>query len=106
MSLVVLSFAVLLSVEPTLDDLENSYKNLKQAETQKDVSAVKRLATEVLGFTRQIISPPAPEGENEKTAWTNHVAYARDMQVQAEYALYSIAVQSPPAVTIDLLNTL
>jgi len=90
----------------TSDDLDNTFEQLKQAEAQKDAAQVKMLATELCALAHQVTATPAPEGAAEKEAWKNRVAYARDLALHAEYALSAIAVQSPPAVTVDLLSTL
>jgi tetratricopeptide (TPR) repeat protein len=90
----------------TSDDLDNTFERLKQAEAQKDAAQVKKLATELCALTHQATSAPAPEGDAEKEAWKNRVAYARDLALHAEYALSAVAVQSPAAVTVDLLSTL
>jgi tetratricopeptide (TPR) repeat protein len=109
MNLAALSFAVLLIARaaPTVpDDLENAFQNLQQAESKKDPAQVKKLATETCALARQAASSPAPEGEDEKEAWTKRVAYARDVELHTEYALYATAVQGQPATTVDLLSTL
>jgi len=109
MNLAALSFAVLLVARaaPTVpDDLENAFQNLQQAESKKDAAQVKKLAAETCALARQVASSPAPEGEDEKEAWTKRVAYARDVELRTEYALYVTAVQDQPATTVDLLSTL
>ena len=41
-----------------------------------------------------------------KEAWTQHVAYAKDVESYTEYALYATAVQSPPEQLIELIAML
>lgn len=109
MNLAALSFAVLLvarAAPAVPDDLENAFQNLQQAESKKDAAQVKKLAAETCALARQVASSPAPEGEDEKEAWTKRVAYARDVELRTEYALYVTAVQGQPATTVDLLSTL
>jgi tetratricopeptide (TPR) repeat protein len=109
MKLAVWSFAVLLSAGAavvTSDDLDAAFQNLKQAEAQKDFAALKKLATELFALTRQVTSTPAPEDAAQKEAWTNRVAFARDAELHAEYALSAAAFQAPASVTIELLSTL
>src|SRR5438105_763204 len=88
------------------DDLQNAYQNLKNAEAQKDAVLVKKTALELWALVRQVTAVPVPTGEAEKDAWTSSVAYARDLEVQIEYALMVTALQAPPAVTVELLSTL
>jgi hypothetical protein len=109
MSLPILSFTVLLIAGPVIagaDDLESAYQNLKEAESKKDAAQVKKLAAETCALARQVTSAPAPQSEEEKEAWTRRVAYAREIELQTEYALYATAVQAPPATTVDLLSAL
>ena len=101
--------AVLLAVDPltsTSDKLEDSLKQLKEAESKQDVMLVKKLAPETCALARAIAAEPAPEEADAKDMWTKHVAYARDVEVYTEYALYNAGVHGSPAVTVDLLGTL
>jgi hypothetical protein len=86
------------------DDLEQSYENLKNATARKDVAQVKKLAVETSALARQVQTAPAPENNAEN--WPKYVAFARDVELYTEYALYATAVQSPPAALVDLLSTL
>lgn len=109
MNLLVLGLAVLLSAgsaSATSDDLEDALHNLKQADAQKDAAQVKKLAVELCSKTRQITSAPAPVSNEEKDAWAKSVAYARALEVYAEYALSAAATNASPAMTIELLSTL
>ena len=87
------------------DDLDSAYENLKQAESKKDVVQIKKLAAETCALARQEIATPMPEGA-EKEAWNKRIAYVREIELRTEYALYSLAVQGPPATTVDLLAAL
>ncbi|MBM3744771.1 MAG: hypothetical protein FJW34_03110 [Acidobacteria bacterium] len=109
MKLTVLSVAVLLIAGPRIlhsDDLENALQSLKEAESKKDTALVKKLAVETRALARRVASAPAPQTEDEKEAWTRRAAYARDIELYAEYALYAAAIQAPPAAMVDLLSTL
>lgn len=88
------------------EDLENTFGNLKKAEAAKDAVQVKKLAAQAHALACEAIAEPAPAGADEKDAWTKRVAYAKDIELYTEYALYSTAVQSPAAVTVDLLSAL
>jgi tetratricopeptide (TPR) repeat protein len=85
-------------------DLDSAFQGLKEAESKKDVAKVKKLGVEVLRLTHQMIAG-ASEGE-DKAAAAQRVAYAREVQVRAEYALYATAIQASPAEAVDLLATL
>lgn len=87
-------------------DLDTTYQKLKDATAAKDAVQVKILAAQTCALAREAIAVPAPEDEDEKTAWKNHVAYAHDVEVYTEYALFATAVGAPPATTVDLLATL
>ncbi len=103
------SIAVLLIAGPLLavpDDLENAFQSLKEAESKKDTAQVKKLAAETCALARQAAAEPAPQDQAEKEAWTKRVAYARDIELRTEYALFAAAVPGPPATTLDLLVAL
>jgi len=103
----VVSFAVLLAplvIAP--GGLETSYQRLKDATAKKDAVQVKALAAEACGLAREAIAAPAPDNEEAKEAWNNHVAFARDVELFTEYALYATAIQAPAETTVDLLATL
>jgi pyrroloquinoline quinone (PQQ) biosynthesis protein C len=88
-------------------DLDTSYQALKDALPNQDVAEIKKLAAETCGLARAAISSTAPTDEAEKDAWTKHVAFARDVEVFSEYALFSTALTvAEPATTIDLITTL
>lgn len=88
------------------DELEDSFQKLKEAEPSKDVALIKKLATETCALAQKAAAGPAPESEAEKANWTKHLEYLRDVQAHAEYALFALAVQTPPATSVDLIATL
>jgi hypothetical protein len=88
------------------DDLEDAFQSLKQAESKKDAAQVKKLAAEASALARQEIARPAPSGGEEKEAWNKRLAFARDVDTYAEYALYATAVQAPPATAVELFSAL
>jgi hypothetical protein len=109
MNLVIVVSAALLIARPLIaapDDLESAFQSLTEATARKDAVQVKKLAVETCALARRIILAPAPEDEAGKEAWKQRVAYASNVELQTEYALYSTALQAPPATTIDLLSTL
>lgn len=85
-------------------DLDTAFQGLKEAESKKDVAQVKKFGVETLRLTRLMITGAA-EGE-DKAAGAQRAAYAREVQVRAEYALYATAIQAPAAQTVDLLAAL
>ena len=87
-------------------DLGASYESLQKAVAAKDAAKVKQLATETSGLASEIIASPAPSDADDKDAWTKRVAWAKDVHVYSEYALYATAIQSPPATLVDLIGTL
>ena len=109
MRLAAIIATVLLFVGPALpapDELEDAFRSLEEAQSKKDAALVKKLAAQTCALARKEIAAPAPESESDKEAWTKRVAYARGIELNAEYALYSTAVQGPPAITVELLSAL
>jgi len=104
--LAIVSFAVLLAPVITAGNLDTTYQKLKDAVAAKDVAQVKILAADTCALAREAISAPAPTDADEKQDWNSRVAYARDVEVYTEYALYATAIGAPPEVTVDLLATL
>lgn len=87
-------------------DLESALSNLKQAEASKDVALVKKLAAEASATAREVLATPKPDSDEAIALWKQRQDYARDVDTYSEYALYALAVQSPPATLIDLIDTL
>jgi hypothetical protein len=104
--LAILSFAVLFAPVVVTGDLDTAYQKLKDATAGKDVVQVKILAAQTCALAREAISAAAPADDDEKQQWKNHVAYAHDVEVYTEYALFATAVGAEPATTVDLLATL
>jgi len=87
-------------------DLDASYQSLRDAQAKGDAAAVKKLAAETSALARKAAAEAAPEAADEKEAWTKRVEYAKDIDVQTEYALFELALKSPPATMVDLLAAL
>ena len=104
--LAIVSLAVLFAPVVITGDLDTAYQKLKDATAGKDVVQVKILAAQTCALAREAISAPAPADDDEKQAWKNHIAYAHDVEVYTEYALFATAVGAEPATTVDLLATL
>jgi hypothetical protein len=88
------------------DELEDAIQSLKEATAKKDVDAVKKLAAAIYPMTCEIAAEPAPQGSDEKKIWEERVTYAKNAEVYVESALAGTAIQSPPAVMVDLIVTL
>ena len=99
--------AFLIAVPPAAvsADLEETYNQLKEAAPQKDPATVKKLAAGILEITVPGLASPAPTDAAEKEEWNKRIAYYRDTQTFAEYALYSTAIQAPPEACLDLLSS-
>ena len=109
MKLRALGMAIVLLVGPAVavaDDLEDAIQSLKDAAAKKDAEAVKKLAATIYPMTNEIVSTPAPQGADQKKAWEAHIAFAKDSRLYVESALAGTALQSQPAVLVDLISTL
>lgn len=87
-------------------DLETSYESLKNAVAANDSAQVKKLAGETSAQARQAAQEPAPADEDGKEVWEVRVARAKVIDLYTEYALYAMAIQGAPEVTVDLMATL
>jgi hypothetical protein len=107
MKLSALGVALALLTGPVVgSDLEDAFQSLKQAEAKKDPALIKKLATELYTSADKVICTPAPQGDTENADWTNQVAYAKEVRLYSEYALYAAATQAAPEVAIDLMAAL
>jgi hypothetical protein len=109
MKLPVLGLAIMFLAGPVVavaDDLEDAVQSLKDAVAKKDVDAVKKLAVTIRPMTAEILAVAAPADADEKKDWEARTAYAKSTQLYVESAFYTVAVQSEPAVTVDLIATL
>jgi hypothetical protein len=88
------------------DKLEDAFQLLKTAVASKDAAQVKKLVMDIYPLTCEATMSTAPEDADEKEAWTGRVSYAKSVELYAEYALFTTAIQSPAAVTVDLISTL
>jgi hypothetical protein len=109
MKLPVLGLAIMFLAGPAVavaDDLEDAVQSLKEAVAKKDVDAVKKLAATIRPMTAQILAVAAPADADEKKDWEARIAYAKSTQLYVESAFYTVAVQSEPAVLVDLIAAL
>jgi hypothetical protein len=105
----VLGMTVVLLAGPavaTADKLDDTFQNLKDAVGKKDATQVKTLVAELNPMVKEVTAAPAPSDPDEKQIWTSRIAYAQSITEYCEYGLFATAIQSPPAVTVDLIATL
>jgi hypothetical protein len=103
----ILSFAALLVIGPAvMDELDKSYTSLKDAQTKKDASLVKKAAADTCALARTVAADPMPQADADQAVWKERVAYARNIELQTEYALSALAAESAPAVAADLFEAL
>jgi hypothetical protein len=86
-------------------DLETYYQSLQGAVAKKDVATVKKLAGETSAKAREELATPMPDGA-DKDAFAKRQKFVKDIDKYSEYALYTMAVQSPAETQIDLFVTL
>jgi tetratricopeptide (TPR) repeat protein len=104
-----LCLALLLVLSPFVaaaDKLDDTYQSLMTAVASKDGVQVKQLVADLYPLTCEVAESPAPQDPDEKAAWASRVAYVKSIQLYSEYALFAVAIQSPPAMTVDLVSTL
>jgi len=106
--LAVLPVAIALLSGPAVaaDDLETTFQSLKDAVTAKNAADVKKLALETHTLAYDVLCKPQPEAADEKDVWKSNNDYAKAADLYTEFALYSMAVQSPAATMIDLIAAL
>jgi hypothetical protein len=109
MKLPAVSMAILLLVGPAVavaDELEDAVQSLKDAAANKDAALVKKLAETIHGMTCEIAAEAAPQAADEKKVWEERIKYAKSADLYVESALAGTAIQSPPAVLVDLIAML
>ena len=103
--LVSLAYAGLACAAP--DELEDSYKALKEAEGKKDPDRLKKAALETSKLARAVIASKQPEEADEVETWKGRVEFAKGVDKYTEYALSLGALeQIEPAKAVDLVDTL
>src|SRR5579872_5982472 len=87
--------------------LDDAYQQLKDAQTAKDPDAVKKWATETAKIAKAEATGPKLEGFSDED-WPKHVEYAKDLGMQSEYALSSMAAQPglAPEKVVELMDAL
>ncbi|MGA7415804.1 MAG: hypothetical protein WBW33_35360 [Bryobacteraceae bacterium] len=108
MKILNLGFGILLlaGLAFAADDLDSAFQALEAAEKSGDTAQIKTFAVETCNFAKPIINSPAPDSPQAKDEWKQRVDYAQSAHVHAEYALYVAALKAPPAVGLELVQTL
>ena len=89
-------------------DLDSSYQALKDAQAKKDPAEVKKAAADAYAAGKEVAAEAAPQSTaaDDQDAWKKRVAYGKEVEEAAEYALYATAIQAQPAEMVDLMSTL
>src|SRR5580658_2392249 len=74
------------------NDLDDNYAKLKDAQTNKDPDAVKKLALESSKLARVEAAAPQPADAAAVADWKQRVEFAKDVDRFAEYSLASTAI--------------
>ncbi len=107
MKLCVLGMTVVLLAGPAVaDKLDDDFQSLKDAVGKKDATQVKSLTAELAPIVKQALAVPAPTGDDDKKAWTDHIAYVKSVEEYCQYALFATALQGSPEEKVDLISTL
>jgi hypothetical protein len=88
-------------------DLNDTYKNLKEAFEKKDYAKVKTLSAQTAKEAQELAKEAQPSDAGQVDAWKGRQEFAKEAQTYAEYALAVSASQaSDPAVTIEMTDAL
>jgi len=89
------------------NDLDDSYQQLKDAQTAKDADAVKKFAIATAKLAKAEASGPKLEGFSDED-WPKRVEYAKGVATLCEYAVATAAAQPglEPAKVVELMDAL
>jgi hypothetical protein len=87
-------------------ELHSTYESLRQAVSQKDAAAVKKLAPETHALALKAAEAPAPAAEAEKADHQKAITFAKDVAGYAEYSVYAMAAQAPAEMQLELVPAL
>ncbi|MEO8591954.1 MAG: hypothetical protein ABI759_01405 [Candidatus Solibacter sp.] len=91
----------LLAIDP--EDPEAALQCLKAAESRKDTAAVTRFGMTTGASAHKLATSEPPKEAAEMDAWKAQVAYAKQVEQYADYALYRTALESrDPKLVISL----
>lgn len=95
------------TIPDATEKLEDSFAKLKEAQAGTDVALVQKLAGDIWAAGHDLVAEPAPQAEADKDAWQKRVAWARELQNYAEYAVSAAAMRAAnPADTLALVSLL
>jgi len=88
-------------------DLNDTYKNLKEAFEMKDYAKVKTLSAQTAKEAQELAKEAQPSDASQVDSWKGRQQFAKEAQTYAEYTLAVSATQaSDPALTIELTEAL
>jgi len=88
-------------------DLNETYKNLKEAFEMKDYAKVKTLSAQTAKEAQELAKEAQPADASQVDSWKGRQEFAKEAQTYAEYALAVSASQATdPATTIELTEAL
>jgi hypothetical protein len=88
-------------------DLNETYKNLKEAFEMKDYAKVKTLSAQTAKEAQELAKEAQPSDASQVDSWKGRQEFAKEAQTYAEYTLAVSATQaSDPALTIELTEAL
>jgi len=88
-------------------DLNDTYKNLKEAFEMKDYVKVKSLSAQTAKEAQELAKEAQPSDASQVESWKGRQQFAKDAQTYAEYSLAVSATQaSDSALTIELTEAL
>jgi hypothetical protein len=101
------TLALFLVVSAKANELDDAYQKLKDAQTAKDPDAVLKWAVETSKLAKAEAAGPKLEGFSDED-WPKHIEYAKDLGMQSEYALSSLAAQPglAPEKVAELMDAL
>jgi hypothetical protein len=105
LSLCLLAFSPIVSAAP--DGLDDAYQQLKDAQTAKDVDAIKKSALETSKLAKAELAKSKPD-DYSADDWTKHMEYAKGVGTSSEYALATTAAQAglAPEKVVELMDAL
>lgn len=110
MKTAILAFGTLslfLVASASANELDDAYKQLKDAQTAKDPDAIKKWAVETSKLAKAEVSGPKLEGFSEED-WPKRVEFAKGVGATSEYALATAASEPglAPQKVVELMDTL
>lgn len=110
MKTAILAFGTLslfLVASASANELDDAYKQLKDAQTAKDPAAIEKWAVETSKLAKAEVSGPKLEGFSEED-WPKRVEFAKGVGATSEYALATAASEPglAPQKVVELMDTL